>query len=392
MKSKTKIYLSLFLALSLCLSISIAMAAEFKSAKEGRNIIVGIDERPRNLYTAGNTINVEGNVIKDMIAAGNIININGDIGDDLWLAGGTVVIRGDVGGSLRILAGNVFISGHVNEDVFIAGGNVVLSDSAYVGGDVGIAGGMINIEGPVAGNVYLAGGGAVIDSRINGNVKAKTNKFLDLDKDTFIMGDLVYHSSREVKLENGASVIGEIEFTEISLKDWKTKKPSKGFLGLFLGIKLLLKFLSLLALGLILVYFFNDVTEKMSLSGLNKFWSNLGIGFAALILIPIVSLLLLVTVIGFKLAVILGMIYALIIMLASGFGSVIVGTWMKKVLWKKKKYSIDWQSVLLGALAFSLLWLVPILGPLTIFIFILVAIGALYRIIYQGLVSVKRLK
>lgn len=392
MKSKTKIYLSLFLALSLCLSISIALAADYQATKEGRNIVIGLNERPRNLYTAGNTITVEGDVVKDMLAAGNVININGDIGDDLWLAAGTAVVQGDVGGSLRIMAGNVFVSGRVNEDVIVAGGNVVLSNSAYVGGDVITAGGMVDIESPVAGNVYLAGGGVVINSRINGNVKARTTKFLDLDEKAMIVGNLNYSSAQEVRMKDGAGVLGEIDFTKISFRDWKIKKSSKGLLGLFLGAKLLLKFLSLIVLGLILVYFFNGITEKVSLDGLNRFWSCLGIGFVGLVLLPVVILLFLLSIVGFRLAMIIGMVYGLMIMLSCGIGSIVLGAWLKKFIWQKKQYVIDWQAVLLGSLVFSLLWLIPILGSLAIFIFVLIALGALYRAVYLNLVSVKRLK
>lgn len=362
-------------------------------AKKGGNVSTAKNEQLTNLYAAGNMISIDGDAKKDVVSFGNIININGNIGDDLIAAGGTILVRGDVGGSLRVAGGNVMINGKVSDDVIIAGGNVAISKSSAVGGDIIVAGGLVNIEAPVTGNVRLVGGRAVINSKINGDVTAKLNEFLELGNDAIISGNLAYKAPNDLVLREGAKIMGGTEFSRTVPKKLALSRSSfaKVFLGL-ITIKFLLSILALIATGMALVYLFSKITAGIVKGALKSFWPNLGIGFVALFLTPVTCVILLITIIGIKLALILGIIYALMICLAALMGSIALGAWLIRVIGKKEKYAVNWQAVVAGAVAFNVLKIIPIIGWAINLIFILIALGAIYKMVYEKIISVKSLK
>lgn len=393
MKTKNKIYLflNILVVLCLCVLIPAAGAAEFRIAKQEGNIVVAKDDNPRNLYSAGNMISVDGNVTKDMIAAGNILNVNGDIGDDLWMAGGTVVVQGNIGGSLRLAGGNIMINGIVKEDILVAGGNVTISNLAKIGGDIYVAGGVINIDALVDGDINIVGGRAMINNKVGGDVYAKMDDVLELGSGAVIDGNLTYKAPKDLIMKEGAQINGEAEFSRIASKKWAKKDFGKILIG-FLTIKFLIKILSLVVTGLVLVHIFSKTTSRVVKKSLKNFWPSLGIGFAALVLTPVVCIILLVTVIGAKLAMILGVIYALVIMLSVFLGSIALGSLLMKLITKKDKYIVDWQAVVVGAVVFAVLRLIPIIGWLTYLVFALIALGVLYKTIYEKMVELKPFK
>lgn len=395
MKLKNKIYLffNILLVLVLCTAIPVVGAAEFRMAKKGGNVSTAKNEQPVNLYTAGNMVSIDGDVKKDLVSFGNIININGNVGDDLTAVGGTILVRGDVGGSLRVAGGNVMINGKVSDDLIVAGGNVAISKSSSVGGDVIVAGGLVSIEAPVAGSVRLAGGRAIINSKISGDVTAKLSEFLELDSNAIISGSLAYKAPNDLVLKEGAKIMGEAKFSKTTPKKlaWSPSSFSGALLGL-ITIKFLLSVLALIAAGMVLVYLFSKITAKIVKSALKSFWPNLGVGFAALFLTPVTCVILLITIIGVKLALILGIIYALVVFLAALTGSIALGAWLIKVIGKKEKYAINWQAVVVGAAAFNVLKIIPIIGWAINLIFMLIALGAIYKMLYERVISVKSLK
>jgi hypothetical protein len=77
----------------------VSLAADFRS---GDNPSFGKNESARNLYTAGRTVSVDGNVSGDVNAAGGTVNINGNVENTLQVAGGNVFVKGNAGQNERI--------------------------------------------------------------------------------------------------------------------------------------------------------------------------------------------------------------------------------------------------------------------------------------------------
>ena len=382
MSLKKKVSLILGVVALSFFCFSSVIAAEFQVAKEGGSVV--ISERVSNLYTAGNIISINADVRKSLHAAGNVITITGDVEGNIYVAGATVVIKGDVGGTVHVGAGNVMIEGKIKDDLFVAAGTVVLAKSASVGGDLIMGAGIAEISGPVAGNIHLGGGQIFINSKISGNVNLKADEELKLGSQAIIVGDLEYSSSKEAVIVEGAKVLGETTYKKTKVMAGGSFKVSS-----ILVLGILLKLLTVIVIGLALVYLLKEVTRKVVKGSLDNFWASLGRGFGALILIPVVCVILAFTVIGLMLAGLLGVVYLLMIILASALSSIVFGSWLIKVLGKKSEYSIDWKTVVVGAITLCLISLIPLVGWLIKLVFMLISLGAVFQLIHKNVVSVR---
>ena len=134
---------------------------------------------------------------------------------------------------------------------------------------------------------------------------------------------------------------------------------------------------------------FRNVTKQAVRESLAHFWANLGRGFAALILTPVAAIIILVTVIGAWLAGLIGIAYALMVFLSLALANIAFGSWLIKMVKKRDKYSVNWQAVVLGVIVLKIIVLIPFVGWLVGLIFVLISLGALYRIVYRNIVLKK---
>lgn len=376
-----KRYLILSLSLVLLFSALSVSAAEFIFPEKGGSII--INEELENIYTGGNVVSINANVKKGLHASGNTINLNANVEGNFLVGGGTIIVKGNVGGTMYAGGGSIIIEGAIADDLFVAGGDIILTESSSVGGDLIVGAGTIVINGPIGGDIRLRGGEVIINSKVGGNVDIKIEK-LELGDNAEIAGNFKYASKEEIEIDE-SKVLGEITFEQI-----KTVKAGLfGNLKMLIGlitIALLLKFLSAIAIGLIFVYLLKKFTKDIVKNSLQKFWPNLGLGLASLILIPIVAIILAISIIGLWLAGLIMVLYCLLLLLSSVFAGIILGTWLIKVLAKKKEYVIDWKAVLVGVIVIKIIILIPFIGWLAKLIFLLMSLGALMRWLYRKLV------
>ncbi len=384
MMLKNKIRLIIGIVLLSVLCVSGVLAADFRTDKRGGSVTVNQDESLSNLYTGGNIVLINSNIGKDLLVGGRAITVNGDVEDDLWAVGQSVMVNGSVGGSLRVGGSDIMISGPVKEDVIAGGSTVTIADTSLVGGDLFIAGGTILINGPVSGDVRFAGGEVIINSKLEGNVRGEASGRLVLGSQAEVVGNLKYTSPKELEIEEGGKVLSEIDFT---LKEAKPKRQ-KRFLGFgrMIGIftlKFLIKIISLMVAGIVLVYLLRRNVKVIIEKSLTSFWSNLGIGFAALIATPIACIILLATVIGMWLAGLVFSAYIFMVMLASLLASISFGAWFLKVVRKTKDYKIDWLTVVVGVIVLNIIALIPFVGWLIWLAFMLIGLGVFYRLAWR---------
>ena len=163
MKQRKKL-LCLLLVLLLAVSLAPAAFAEFIFSGDEQNIIGEYDstvflagENPNSaadvkgiLFEAGNTVTsagfseyafVAGNTVSfagensgDAFVGGNAVSFSGSCGRDLAIAGNSVDIRGSVGRDLLAGGRSVSISGHVGGDVTLAAEEIRISDNAEIEG------------------------------------------------------------------------------------------------------------------------------------------------------------------------------------------------------------------------------------------------------------------
>jgi hypothetical protein len=381
MKSKKVIFLTLCLILLFIFNCSVVSAAEFKVATEDGNITVGAGQIVKNLYAAGNIVSINGEIQKDLYVAGNVLTIGNNVENNLCAVGGTIIIKKDVGGNVHIAGGSVVIEGNITGDLFIAGGNILVSSSAAIGGDLIIGGGVVDIEAPIAGNVSIGGGEVIINSKIGGLVEITADN-VRIGESGEIQKGIKYTSPKEAKIHENAKISGAIDFNKREVKAADKTYAAKVLFSI-LSTLFLIRVITSIVVGLVLIYFFNRAIKNIVKEGLNNVWSSLGRGFAVLFLTPIAGIILSITIIGLYLAGLLTVFYILLIMLSSVIASIAFGSWFIKIFRGRKKYLVGWPEVVVGVIGLKVTCFIPFIGWLIGLWFILISLGSLSGLIHK---------
>lgn len=375
MNSKQLVRLGGSLLLSVFISIPVlSAAAEFRVSDQPS--FAAEESISNDLYLVGGNVASAGTVTGDIAAMGGNVLVNGAVSADALFAGGTVTVLGDIEGDARFAAGNVTIQGPIGGDVVGAAGQLSLTGKS-IGGDVAIAGGSIFITAPIAGTVHIAGGDVRIDSAITGNafIKAET---LTLGPKAALSGNLTYTANEPVTIENGATVRGATEFNE--RPERMSKAGVAAALLAVLSIWMFAKFLMLLLGAGALAYFFNRYARELVATAATQPWIELLRGLVVLIVLPVVSGALLISVIGIPLGM-LGMLAVVMMLIFAHLASaIVVGSVAHKWIRHPAGYIVNWKTVLLGVTIVFFLSLIPFLGAIVKAAACLITLGAALNI------------
>ncbi len=288
--------------------------------------------------------------------SGDQVSIDSPIDDDVFASGGTVTINAPVAGAV-IAGGTIIINAPVSGDVFVAGGQIVLNSD--VEGKIVAAGGDIDLRGD-AKNAVIAGGNVNIHSTAV------------ISRDAVIAGDTV---------SNAGTIIGNLtvraeDFQNTGSAGSVDFKKSEGLQGLqqVMNIFSILATVGFLIIGIILLKLFPaqffSVEEEVRKSPVK----NTLVGFVLIIASVILIFLLAVTLIGFPVALIMGMLFIIALMLSGLFVSFAVG---RKIIDVFKVKTSDILIFLLGFVILSLLVRIPYAGALIGIVAISLGFGAI---------------
>jgi hypothetical protein len=353
------------------LTTTTSFAATFikPDTRLGRTVL-SVGEEYKNVYTAGNEVRILGDVKGDLFAAGGDISVDGTVEQDLTLAGGTISLQNQIGGDARIAGGTITINNQVTGDLLVAGGKVILSEKSKVSGDVIVAGGQVSLEGPVAGKVWIGGGQVYINSEIAGEVKIKNSEQVIFGPKAKIASKVTVLAAKDPILEDGASV-PDLSFT--------LAKPATGQnRGLMAGLAvtaLALAFLGYVVVGLLLAWLAPRKAGHFVTAMKTGFWVNLGVGLAAMILMPILSILLMITGVGVYAGLILLFAYALLWAIAWLMALIFAGSLSSMLVKRTKTMEVTWQTAILGAVVYLVLRLIPVVGWIVMAGLMLAAFG-----------------
>jgi len=337
-----------------------------------------------NLYAAGGTVNISGTVNGDALVAGGTITVSGPVSGDVAAAGGNISINSDVAGDLRIVGGNITVSKSAGGDLIIAGGQINVSPESSIGKDVEIAGGSINFLGKAGQTLEIEGGTVFVNGPVAGNLKI-TAEEIKLGPKAVIGGNFDYSSLKEAVLEQGAVVSGTTNFTKINTEVGSNAKTANAmFLG-FIGVAWVVKTLMFILAALVLVYFFKPQTKNVLDIASSNFWKEVLRGFIVLVVLPIAIILSFVTVIGTFLGLIALAFYVAFIILASVFNILVFAKVCLKYLFKRPDYEMNWWVLIISALVFGAVCMIPFVGWIIGFIIFLSSLGSVSAFVYNKL-------
>jgi hypothetical protein len=318
-----------------------------------------------NLFAVGNNISVDGKVKGDIFCAGQSININGEVEGDVICAGQMININGKVGGNVRVLGNSTTISSEVSRSVMAAGASINLDQSANIGWDAYLAGASINTKGKIGRDLNCAGSDINIAGEVGKNVKAnldQSNKerlsqtsHLVISKGAIINGNLSYYDYQNANIDKEAQVKGSTEKKE---PKWTAKKERTAGDWLFGE---LYSIFAALVIGLVIISLWKKETIEIINTIKTKPVQTIGWGAVVLFITPIISLILIFTLIGIPLAFIMLLIWIIGLIVAKVFTGILVGRYIIENTWKEKKENIF--IIMIGGIIITwLIFSVPFIG------------------------------
>jgi len=301
------------------------------------------------------------------------------VAGDLFAAGNTIDVTGEVQGSLRVVGSSITINGKVGRNILSAGNNLMINDGATIGGHITFAGAGLIVNAPVGGEIQAAVGDMVLNSTVGGDVNLqmgngnKEKSHLLLSPKSVISGDLNYKSFAQAEIQAGAQILGKTNYTPMEIA--KSKPQIYAFLGTLALAFGIFGFLSLLLMGLIIIYLVPKMADRVCASMKEAPWKNVGIGFVGLVTIPVAAIILFVTILGIPLGMILLFGLCVAMYLSKAFVAIAIGRLISDRFHIHKIFSL-----IFGLLLFTIVGLIPIIGWLAAFLATLWAFGAILKI------------
>ncbi|HUO75552.1 MAG TPA: polymer-forming cytoskeletal protein [Candidatus Paceibacterota bacterium] len=337
----------------------------------------GTQQTAGNLYIAGGTVTVGAQTGGDLTAAAGTLSVTGPVHGDVLAAGGTVQLLGPVDGDVRGIGGQITVNQRVSGDIVVAAGTLHLLPSAWVDGDVYVAGGQVIIDGNIRGSLVATAGSAIINGTVNGEVRGRYGK-LEIGPEAQVGGDVVYRSPSEARIDASAHVTGKMLYTAIN----QFRAPGISWGGAMwaavVGL-LSLRLLMFLGAAAFLVWRYRRSMIDLFQETVDQWWPSVGRGLAYMILIPIATILLAISIIGTLPAIVLGMAYAAFWIATKVMAGIFLGSLVVMAVKKTRVVRINWWSSLGGVVLLMVVSLIPILGWIVSVLLALAVFGVIAR-------------
>jgi hypothetical protein len=335
-----------------------------------------------NVYVAGGQVTVSALAQKDLYVAGGKVLQNGDVWGDVGAAGGTVDVLKSVRGDVRVAGGQVTIQGNVGGDVMVASGAVTILKGTTIAGDVIVAGGTVTMDGTVFGQAKIYAGEVRINGAVSGPVTIMSHDSVAFGAETVLGSTLTYRAPTEATIADGAQLGTDITFTPIKVP----KVDAQSAAALMLGIMTVFfvgKLLALVVAAIVAAEYYPRITRAVVSAALAEFGTKLVIGVALLIAVPVISLMLLLSVIGSYIGGILLALYGVVFLLGGVYSAILAGALVQKAL--KRELVVGWKWSLLGAVLISVIGLIPFVGWIVACIVFATAFGSVVSLGYKHL-------
>lgn len=319
-----------------------------------------------NYYAIGGSVALSGIIMGDAAVLGGNVTINGTITNDLLVVAGTVSQHASATEDVRIIAVDTTISEPIKGSLVVAGGRLTILSTATIGGDVLFYGGEAIIDGAVKGKVM----GTAERMRINGAVESGVDvkvHSLTLGEQANITGDVQYTSPGELVRATGAVVTGSV-IPNDTVEDAAMNQRQAARQA---GIYFLISLFATLSLYLL----FRKQVEELAASTVVSLPRFGLIGFAALVVVPIATIILLVSVLGILIGLIGLFVLLALCIVAITLMNVVAGVFVAKLITKKAVVTVP--TIIVGAATLHLLLWIPVIGPLVLLSVFLITLGAL---------------
>lgn len=326
-----------------------------------------VDLHEGDLYEMNSDVTISKMVNGNVYVMGqNVTFENAVIYGNAFVLGQNVEIKNsEINGSLYVACEKISFSGTTN-DLYACGADIVFNNDAHIWRDVKVVGENVKLNGSIGRNVYAGAENLIVD------------------EGTIVTGELNYAS------ENEASISDKVQIANINFEKQESSNKEETIKSKFNPMSyvssLLTTIIKTVIIALLVVLFidkFNKLNRSENIAG--DLLKNAGIGALVLILMPIISIVLIFTILasGIGLVVLLG--YIIAIYISSSLASIEVATIILNKMKKDQPVSNKMKigcSVLVG-IALYLIGLIPALGGIVKFAFVLIGLGVLFNLLFK---------
>ncbi len=257
-----------------------ASAAMFRHAKNF--ILPGPETIHDDLYAGGTVVDIQGTVDGDLVVAGQTVTIGGIVTGDVIAAGRDITITGSVAGTVRVAGSSITVDGTVGHDVLAGCGTLVIGPHATVGRDVLAGAGNSSFAGRISRDVRAGSSSATFSGTVGGTVYARA-KEVRLDDGALLEGDLFYTSRNALDKSPGATVRGRVEQRMPPPEAGRRRHFGSPIIGWFQGL------IGFAILGALLYLPFAGAGTRTLETLQSSPWASLGFGALLAFAVPVAA-------------------------------------------------------------------------------------------------------
>lgn len=300
-----------------------------------------------DLYLTGNDITMDKLVNGNVYIAGNKVKVTGQIAGNLFIFANTVEFEDAYIESSAYICANDVKFQAVASDLYICSNSLEIPSNYGVYRDLKCFSNNLTLLGIVGRDAYCGATNLTISKD---------------DAKATIYGDFNYGSKSEIEIPEGA-VEGEVKYSQI-INEKNNNNISDYIYSAICAI-----IFTLVIYGLALLFTKGSI-EKCTKITAKKFLPAFGIGILSLILVPVASILLMITTVGVPVAFALLVFYGLLISIATSVFSISISN----IVCDKFKLTNGWikaLGVIIVSLLVYIIGIIPYVSILKILIVIL---------------------
>lgn len=323
-------------------------------------------------FAFGDSVEISGVVNGDVYVLANQVVIDGIVNGDVLVAAASIEIAGKVAHNVRSIGGQVLVTGQIGNNFSTLAGNVQLLPSSTVGGNLVITAGNVDLSSQGASDGVIVASNLRVSGLLKGFLKAYVGQ-LRITSKANIIGNVEYRSSASAWIDPSAKIEGTVIYHPSLVHGLVQGTWLQRLLVGSKVVTLLMNFFYTLVVGIILLKVFPKNLEAALHTLQDHPLKCFSYGVMLLVLLPLASLVMLMTILGVPFA--LTLIAANII----GFYTAKIYTifWASQWLFHKIKLKIRRFAVLVvGIVCYFVLSEIPFLGTIFSFAAMLLGLGA----------------
>ena len=347
-------------------------AALFVNGSDQQGNAVLSDQTNSDAFVTGNSVSVTGPVDGELFAGGNVVSITKPVGRSVYAAGNVVTLDQGSGYNAFVAGNTVTLSGTYGHDVYAAGNTVTVKEGTIINGDLRIAGSVVSINGTVKGDVNVSGGQVTSRGAVGGGFSGTGGTLTFLGGS--IAGDLDYQSAKTATGLEKVAVTG---------KTVRTDPPQPARTDSYARVLgWLAALLSTFVLGAFLILLVPKLVERQPDETWAAWSGRAAVGGILLVVIPIGIVVAFVTVIGWKVGLLLLALYVIGLLISYVLAAVTLGRMLFRRFGKGQS---PWLNLMAGLVAVFLLSSVPWIGWLASVSFFVALVVPSFGYLVSGL-------